>query len=248
MKITDDIELYHMDNMKLMSMYPDNYFDIAIVDPPYGIDGDSHRQNHGRTKLATATKYHDALWDQGVPDKKFFEELERVSKHQIIFGINYFTNIHSFGPGRIVWDKVNGDSTFSDAEIAYCSKFDSVRMYAYMWNGMLQGSKEDGRKMEGNKKKNEVRIHPTQKPVRLYEWIISKHVLCKTCSEETQIVCPTCNNEPVKILDTNLGSGSIAIAAHNYGCKLVACDLDMTYFKDAVNRIKEHVSQGLLFK
>jgi site-specific DNA-methyltransferase (adenine-specific) len=248
MKITEDIELYHMDNMKLMAMYPDNHFDIAIVDPPYGIDGDTHRENHGRSKLAEATKYHDALWDQEIPKKEYFEELERVSKHQIIFGINYFTNVHEFGPGRIVWDKVNAGTTFSDAELAYCSKHDSIRLHSYMWNGMMQGSKENGRKMEGNKKNNEVRIHPTQKPVRLYEWLLMRYVIYKTCNEDCPIICPTCKNDAPKILDTHLGSGSIAIAAHNLGCQITACDKDITYFKDATERIKNHVRQTLMFK
>lgn len=220
------------DNLQLMARYPDNHFDLAIVDPPYGIDGDSHRKNTSRGKHIKSKAYHNALWKQNIPPEKYFKELTRVSKNQIIFGINYFKSPSLKSGGRIVWDKVNGDNHFSDAEIAYCSLFDSVRVVHYMWSGMMQGDNisRAGSTMRGNKALNEKRIHPTQKPIKLYEWLLIKY-----------------GNEGDKILDTHLGSGSIAIACHKLKFDLTACELDPVYYSDAVRRIKEFKSQLTLF-
>lgn len=234
MQLTDKITLTNECNMDLMARYADNYFDLAIVDPPYGIDGNSHRQNKSRGKLAKSTDYHNALWDQEVPDDNYFKELMRVSKHQIIWGINYFSNQCLKSAGRIVWDKVNGDTSYSDAEIAYASMFYSVRVVHYMWNGMMQG-KTIGRSdsiMQGKKELNEFRIHPTQKPVKLYEWIFKNYV-----------------NKGDNILDTHGGSMSIACAVDNMNqiekldLSLVLCELDEHYFNAGVKRVKNHVSQ-----
>jgi site-specific DNA-methyltransferase (adenine-specific) len=233
MKLTDKITVTNECNMKLMARYPDNHFDLAVVDPPYGIDGNSHRQNKSRGKLTKSTDYHNALWDQVVPDDKYFDELFRVSKHQIIWGINYFKNSRLKSAGRIVWDKVNGDTSYSDAEIAYASMFYSVRVVNYMWNGMMQG-RTIGRSssiMEGKKELNEFRIHPTQKPVKLYKWLLTNYA----------------ENE-FKILDTHLGSGSIVIACHDLGFELTACELDPKYYKDSIKRFNEVTAQTDLFK
>ena len=155
------------DCMEYLPQFPDKYFDIAVVDPPY-FSGPEKRNYYGRTVSPIGVQRHYKSSDEwSVPDNTYFDELARVSKEQIIWGCNYFN--YPFGPGRIVWDKCNGDSSFSDCEIAYCSLHDSVRLFRYMWNGMFQGkSIEEGTIQQGNKQKNEKRIHPTQKPVNLY--------------------------------------------------------------------------------
>lgn len=211
------------DNLDLMRRYPDNYFDLAIVDPPY-FTGPERRKYYGKSVSTTNIKrreYHISppeYWI--VPTKEYFDELLRVSKNQIVWGCNNFDYIFP-GAGRIVWDKCNGKSTFSDCEIAYCSSHDSVRMFRFMWNGMMQGkSVEEGHIMQGNKKLNEKRIHPTQKPVALYEWLLTRY------AKQGDI-----------ILDTHVGSGSSLIACERLGFEYVACDIDPFYFAAASERI-----------
>ena len=180
------IELYNMDNMELMAQYPDNHFELAIVDPPYGIREDGHRENN-RSKLAVSKNYHKALWDQDRPSKSYFTELERVSKNQIIWGGNHLIDlIGKRSPSWLVWDKDNSGN-FADCELAYTSFEAAVRKFKWRWNGMLQD----------DMKNKEIRIHPTQKPVALYQWILKNYA-----------------KEGDKILDTHLGSGSIAFACH----------------------------------
>ena len=220
----------NIDCMKYISSLDDNTFDIAIVDPPYGI-GEDGKKNHSRGKGVTATKYTPKNWDKSRPSKKYFEELQRVSKHQIIWGGNYFADLLPSSSGWIVWDKVNGDSDFSDCELAWTSFNKGVRMVSYMWNGMLQGkSIKEGWVQQGNKKLNEKRIHPTQKPVKLYEWIYDKYV-----------------KEGWSILDTHLGSGSSRIAAYEKGFEFVGCELDKEYFDNQEKRFSIHTSQHKLF-
>ncbi|HFI0216727.1 TPA: site-specific DNA-methyltransferase, partial [Streptococcus suis] len=127
----------HADCLEIMREYPDNYFDIAIVDPPY-FTGPEKRKYYGRrvSPIGVQRLYLETT-EWSVPNREYFDELFRVSKDQIIWGVNYFQ--YDFGPGRIVWDKVNGESSFSDCEIAFCSVHDSVRLFRYMWNGMMQG-------------------------------------------------------------------------------------------------------------
>ena len=162
-------------------------------------------------------------WD--VPDSSYFEELTRVSKNQIIWGCNYFD--YSFGAGRIVWDKCNDKTTFSDCEIAYCSLIDSVRIFRYMWNGMFQGkSIFEGTVQQGNKKLNEKRIHPTQKPVVLYEWLLNRY------AKSGDI-----------ILDTHVGSASSLIACHNTGHKFVGFELDKYYYDLSKQRLDAEMAQ-----
>jgi len=202
MKITDKIEITNEDNMLLMARYPDNYFDLAIVDPPYGI-GDKFKG--GKSGKMQFNEVVDKGWDC-VPDKRYFEELFRVSKEQIIWGGNYF----DLPPTRcfIVWDKViSDDFSLAMAELAWTSfdKLAKIFKYSVPKNG---------------------KIHPTQKPVKLYKWILDKYA-----------------KQGDKILDTHLGSGSIAIACHDYGFELVGAELDDEYYKKGIERVKNHISQ-----
>lgn len=220
MKITDKIEITNEDNMLLMARYPDNYFDLGIIDCEYGI-GEDGKKNHSRSKMAKAKQYKPKNWDSQSPDVAFFNELLRVTKNQIIFGANHFiSKTPSDSPSWIVWDKDNGDSDFADCELAWTSIKTATRKVKIRWAGMLQQ----------DMKNKEVRIHPTQKPVPLYKWILDKYT-----------------KEGYKILDTNIGSGSHAIACHDYGFELTACDKDADYYKDTIKRIKNHISQTTLF-
>lgn len=214
MKLTDKIEITNEDNMELMARYPDKYFDLAIVDPPYGnIDAIGLTDNKKRNKQATKRKgYH--LFENIAPENTYYLELERVSKNQIIWGGNFL----GLCGGAIVWNK-NG-TAFGEGEIAICSTHKSVQIFEYTWNGMLQG----------DMKNKEIRIHPTQKPVALYKWILDKYA-----------------KQGDKILDTHLGSGSIAIACHDYGFELTACELDAEYYEKAKQRIQNHIKQLTLF-
>tara|TARA_R110000850_G_scaffold231549_11_gene356538 strand:- start:101 stop:733 length:633 start_codon:yes stop_codon:yes gene_type:complete len=203
MKITNE------DNMKLMSRYEDNHFDLAIVDPPYGGDDAFESKMTDSKKQATRrTKFKE--FKNTPPNKEYFNELKRVSKNTIIWGGNYFGNIG----GVLVWNK-NG-TAFGEGEVAICTTHKSVRIFEYTWNGMIQQ----------NMKNKEIRIHPTQKPVALYEWILMNYA-----------------KEGDKILDTHLGSGSIAIACHNLKYDLTACEIDKDYYEVAIKRLKEHQKQ-----
>lgn len=217
-------------NMELMKRYPDKYFDIGIVDPPYfsGPEKGKYYGNEVNKLNIKRIDYKPLLNSWEIPTEQYFKELFRVSKNQIIWGCNYYAK-HIPAVGRIVWDKVNGESTFSDAEMASCSMHDSVRLFKFMWNGMLQGSGFDG-KMNGDKSNNQKKIHPTQKPIELYKWLLNKYAKPND-----------------KILDTHLGSGSIAIACHDYGFDLTACELDKDYFEAAMKRLEEHQSQLSIF-
>ena len=216
------------DNMLLMARYPDNYFELAIVDPPYGINApkqsnlkgykgrssleerlNKNRLNSGSGKLKNRTLNTSNIdWDNAIPTDEYFSELKRVSKNQIIWGGNYFP----LPPSRciICWDKCQPWENFSQIELAWTS-FD---MPASIF-------KFDNR--TGGK------IHPTQKPIQLYKWLIDKYT-----------------KEGDKILDTHLGSGSIAIACHDYGFDLTACELDESYYNSAMKRIQNHVAQQKL--
>lgn len=220
-----DFGYYNMDCMDGMKEFPDKYFDIAVVDPPY-FSGPEKRGFYGRriSSIGVQRVYQkSAEWT--IPDKAYFDELFRVSKNQIIFGCNYFD--YHFPPGRIVWDKCNGDSPFSDCEIAACSFHDSVRLFRYMWNGMFQGkSIEEGFIQQGNKKKNEKRIHPTQKPVLLYRWLFEKYT-----------------EKGMKLLDTHVGSASSLIAAHDAGLQYVGFELDKHYYELSKKRLEEYTAQ-----
>lgn len=217
----ESIKITNEDNMKLMARYPDNYFDLAIVDPPYGI-GEDGQKNHSRGKATKPTLYTPKAWDKKSPNIDYFKELIRVSKNQIIWGANHFIQDipQANSSSWVVWDKKNGENDFADCELAWTSFKTAVRKFEFRWAGMLQG----------NMKKKEIRIHPTQKPKQLYKFILDKYA-----------------KEGDKILDTHLGSGSIAIACHDYKFDLTACELDKEYYNKAVERINRHTAQQTLF-
>ena len=202
------------DNMKLMGRYEDNHFDLAIVDPPYGI-GAAKQIDLGNSNKKVKHKTKD--WDNTTPTAGYFAELFRVSKNQIIWGGNYFIEHLNNTRCFIVWDKQNGTNNMADCELAWTSFETSVRMYS-------------GHIFKGIGNSNYVTIHPTQKPIKLYKWILSKYA-----------------NEGDKILDTHLGSGSIAIACHDLGFDLTACELDTDYYNAAMKRIEDHKKQLTLF-
>lgn len=210
MKITDKIEITNEDNMLLMARYPDNYFDLAIVDPPYGINKIWVGGNgNGWSKARKESEKRN--WDNDIPKKEYFDELFRISKNQIIWGGNYFTEYLKPSRCWLSWLKPERGFTLSEFELAWTSFNNVTRVFEYM--------------------RNEIgRTHPTQKPVALYKWLLDKYA-----------------KQGDKILDTHLGSGSIAIACHDYGFQLTACELDTEYYEKAVERIKNHVSQLKLF-
>jgi len=226
MKVTDKIYITNEDNMELMARYPDKYFDLAIVDPPYGLGMDGGKIGfNGKMKRNNTTSLNikgnifvKKQWDNNIPKKEYFDELFRISKNQIIWGNNYF----GFKGGAIFWDKDNGKSNFSDGELAYQSYTKSIRKFKFKWHGFFQ----ENMSIELREKK----IHPTQKPVALYKWLLDKYAKPED-----------------KILDTHLGSGSIAIACHDYGFELTACELDNEYYDKAIKRINNHILQQKLF-
>jgi len=215
----EKIKITNENNIALMARYPDNYFNIAIVDPPYFEEyGCRNYTGASVTKKGVKRMSTDIKnWD--VPNDVYFDELVRVSENQIVWGCNYYAKFID-SVGRIIWDKVNDSSTFSKCEIASHSFGLRVDQFRFMWNGMLQG----------DMKNKETRIHPTQKPVKLYEWILDNYA-----------------KEGDKILDTHLGSGSIAIACHNRKFELTACELDKDYFDSAMKRIENHIAQIRMF-
>jgi len=207
------MELTNEDNMELMARYEDNHFDLAIVDPPYGINASEMTMGSGKNK-----KYNKGKkWDNETPSKEYFNELQRVSKNQIIWGGNYFAD--KLKPSRcyVFWDKgIYADCDFADGELAW-TNFDKVlRIAKIRYKGFLGADK--------------IRIHPTQKPVKLYEWLLMNYA-----------------KEGDKILDTHLGSGSIALACHNLNFDLTACELDVEYYNAAMKRLKQHQQQLTMF-
>jgi site-specific DNA-methyltransferase (adenine-specific) len=192
------------DNMELMARYPDNYFDLAIVDPPYGIGIETSGTHFKKNKAKG--------WDNETPTKEYFIELQRVSKNQIIWGGNYFFNELGNTKTFLIWDKkIAEDMSFAMCELAWTSFKNGAKIF-----------KKTATQIN--------RIHPTQKPSDLYKWILDKYA-----------------KKGDKILDTHLGSGSIAIACHDYGFDLTACELDKEYFDKAMQRINNHINQQNLF-
>lgn len=218
-------EFINSDCLEVMAKYPNGYFDLAIVDPPY-FSGPEKRRYYGRKVSSIGVKrLYGETSEWKVPDKDYFEELFRVSKNQIIWGVNYFD--YHFGSGRIVWDKVNGQSSFSDCELAYCSLHESTRLFRYMWNGMMQGkSISEGHIQQGNKSLNEIRIHPTQKPVNLYIWLLQNYA-----------------SDGDRILDTHVGSASSLIACEELGFDYVGCELDKDIFESSNRRLQIYKRQ-----
>lgn len=208
--------------MELMAKYEDNHFDLAIVDPPYGIG------MGGSLNINSKNNYNDKgkKWDSKTPTQEYFNELKRVSKNQIVWGWNYMTDKLPTSKGFIYWNKLNHHDNRSDGELAYTS-FDRLgKHFEYMWDGNRYGFKGN---IQGVGRKSN-RIHPTQKPVKLYEWLLKNYA-----------------KEGDRILDTHLGSGSIAIACHNYEFDLVGCELDKEYYDAMMTRYNDHIAQQNLF-
>jgi site-specific DNA-methyltransferase (adenine-specific) len=203
-----------------MARNPDKHFELAIVDPPYGIGEDWKKRNW---KKYRGHKYGNTTYkNEHIPDRSYFDELARVSKNQIIFGYNYFTDI--LGPTNylIVWDKMSSNNDvvlYSGAEIAYTTIKRPIRVISIQWDGYKMGRETGQRK-----------IHPHQKPILLYEKLLLKYA-----------------KRGDKILNTHLGSGSIAIACYNLGFDLTACEISKLYFDKAMERIKKHIAQKELF-
>ena len=205
--------------MELMARYSDNYFDLAIVDPPYGIEdkistgGGSHTKS--KSKFHQLYKENNKKWDVR-PSSDYWEELFRVSKNQIVFGANYFGLVG----GMIYWHKNVTMPTYSTGELAWVSWLNKLDFVNIAWHGMIQHDMSN----------KETRIHPTQKPVALYKWILDKYA-----------------KQGDKILDTHLGSMSIAIACADYGFDLYGCELDSEYYKKGLERIQNHINQLDIF-
>lgn len=229
MELTNKIRITNQDNMELMAHYPDNYFDLAIVDPPYGIDADkaqnaaaeSRKKANGKSKAGRGWKeYKPTEWDSEIPKDEYFKELFRVSKKQIIWGGNYFPYIWNYSNSFIIWNKMQRDFSLADGELAWYSESNkAMRTFDFSRGGALADNNKNGG-----------RFHPTQKPVKLYEWLLMNYA-----------------KEGYKILDTHLGSGSIAIACHNLGFDLTACELDKDYYEAAIKRINQRIDNINLF-
>lgn len=212
--------LHNMDCMEAMKEIPDKYFELAIVDPPYGI-GESGESNKTRSCMAKSKEYKAfAGKDLEPPDGEYFVDLQRVSKNQIIWGANHFiAHIPQNSPCWIVWDKDNGLNDFADCELAWTSFESAVRQFTFKWHGMLQQNMKD----------KEIRIHPTQKPVALYKWLLTNYA-----------------KPGDKILDTHVGSASSLIACYDLGFDFLGFELDTDYFNAAQDRLQKHMAQGRL--
>lgn len=197
--------------MDLMAGFPDHHFDLAIVDPPYGIGAENHagKSENGWTQWETKS------WDKSIPSKQYFVELMRVSKNQIVWGGNYMTEHLPPSMGWVFWDKGQRGFSLADGELAWTSFQKATRVFDFARGACLA---------EGD------RLHPTQKPVALYKWLLQNYA-----------------KPGQKILDTHMGSGSIAIACHYFGAHLTACELDKDYYKAACNRIKRETAQSDMF-
>jgi len=212
------INLHHADCMQALRQMSDNQYDFAIVDPPYGINIVSRMaQSQSSSSMYTSSSavyQHDTEWDSAIPSAEYFEQIQRVSRHQVIWGGNYFLDHLGAARCMLIWDKKNGTNPLADAELAWTNLDRPVRRFT----------------MHHFESGYDKKIHPTQKPVRLYEWIL------ETFAKPTDT-----------ILDTHLGSGSIALACHNTGHSLDAYEIDAEYHAAAQARLHEHQRQMRLF-
>lgn len=215
-----NITLICGDCEEYMNTLSNTAFDLAIVDPPYGINADAKRADTGKNKHIKQKEYHVGGWDKNIPPLSYFIELQRVSRNQIIWGGNYFLDYLKSTPCMIIWDKDNGTNCYADCEIAWTSFNTPVRKFRWKWHGFLQ---------ENNKNKQQ-RIHPTEKPIQLYKWLLENY------AEPGQ-----------KIIDTHGGSMSIAIAAHDLGFELTIIEKDEIYYEQAKKRLINHQKQLILF-
>jgi site-specific DNA-methyltransferase (adenine-specific) len=206
-------EVKNIDCIEYMEQFPDNYFELAIVDPPYGI---------GVTKNKRLNNNSNNDWDNEIPSKEYFNELFRVSKNQIIWGGNYFIEHLKNTRCYINWDKLNHSDTYADCEMAWTSFNENAKIFKYMWDGNRYGFPNA---IQGVGKKS-IRTHPTQKPIALYRWLLQNYAKPND-----------------KILDTHLGSGSSRIAADMEGFDFYACELDKDYFDMSCKRFDEYKQQ-----
>lgn len=230
------IQLIKGNSLAGMRTYPDKFFDIGILDMPYGI-GEHGTKSKSRERIITQSSgskiavvpknYTVKKWDKKPPSQVFFNEAFRVCKYLIIWGENYMKfRQRSESSGRIIWDKVNGDSDYSDCEIAWTNLITSTRQIEYMWSGFNQGkSIKEGRVHQGNKKLNEVRLHPTHKPSLLYRWLLQQFA-----------------KPGYKIFDPGFGSGSLAIACMDMGLEFVGYEKDREYFNLARNWVDNYTA------
>ncbi len=212
MKPTDilgNIKLYNADNMEVMKTFKDKQFNLAIVDPPYGINAGKMTMGSGKHKFSK-----DKDWDSGIPTAEYFAELFRVSENQIVWGGNYFTEHLPPTPHWLLWDKKNPNLSFAEGELAWVRKGKNLRIFKH-YSAMVE---------KGGK------IHPTQKPVQLYKWLLQNYA-----------------KEGDTILDTHFGSLSIGIACHDMKFDLTAIELDKDYYKQAKQRLINHQRQLTLF-
>lgn len=220
---------FNMDCMKALKQMPDKSIDLAIVDPIYGdVTGGGYttskwdnKEHHIGKCSANERAYHRALWDMPKTPPEYFKELFRVSKNQIIWGGNFFVESLPSSQGWVVWDKQRPEGvSFSDCELAFTSFNVGLRIFRFMWNGMLQG----------DMKNKECKIHPTQKPVALYKWLLHKYA-----------------NEDDIILDTHAGSASSLIACHLMGYNYIGFEIDDVYYKKAKERLERETAQMTIF-
>lgn len=210
-----DFGFYNMDCMEGMKQFPDKFFDLAIVDPPYGLGIDGQKESISKNPKHNRKQHIRKSWDSSIPDKDYFYELFRVSKNQIIWGANYFVKYLNTGTkGWIVWDKGQHGLTMSDCELAFSSFNCPTRVKIINRVELL----------------NEGTIHPTQKPIKLYEWLLNNYA-----------------KPGDKILDTHVGSASSLIACHKLGFEYVGFELDTDYFKAALDRLAAVEAQSSIF-
>lgn len=220
--MSSNIQLFNMDCMTAMQAMPDKAFDLAIVDPPYGIG-----MSKGGMVSVIANKSVNPIfdkkeWDDHKPTQEYFDEIIRVSIKHIIWGGNYFLDFLGYCKAPIIWDKLNGDSLYADGEMAWTGGPEiprNLKIWKHQWCGAFKASER------GN-----INIHPTQKPVALYKWLLKNYAKPND-----------------KILDTHLGSGSIAIACYDMGFDLTGYEIDKDYFEAAQKRLENHKKQLTLF-
>lgn len=234
------IELLNCDCMEYMATQPDNAFDWGIVDPNWGIGASRPSKKSAAVKQKNGARINVELpvygqkdWDDKAADSEYFDELFRVTQQQIIWGVNFYD--YKFGSGRLIWDKMNDFSDQFDCEIAFVSINNRIDIVRYMWAGMMQGkniskSAKIALEQQGNKKLNETRIHPTQKPRKLYQWTFQKYI-----------------KKGQSVLDTHLGSASSAIEAHYYGVDFIGCEKDREIFEAAKTRFDRETRQIAMF-
>lgn len=221
--------VFNENNMAGLARFPDKFFDLAFIDPPYGIDASNMNLGEGGGLYRAPKTYKRGDWDKEPPPPEFFTELVRVSKDQIIWGANHFISRipNPDSPSWIVWDKNNGETSFADCELAWTSFKMPVRKFKFTWSGFIQGRMGD---------EKEEKIHPTQKPVYLYRAILNKFAVTKGGDVTHR-----------KILDTHMGSQSSRIACHLLGLDYWGWEIDIDYFNEGNERYRQETSQQSLF-